>query len=307
MSFGWVAGAVRGRALARRRLGDDGVEALAAKTSLADALAFLAASSYGHRIHGALDAVSAQRAIAETSVWHLRVLAGWLPPRGVQSIRAVAGWFEVLDIENHAWTIAAGGRWREPLFPLGALATVWPRVASTTTLRELRTVLAHSAWGDPGGDRLPDVLLGLRLGWSRALRAVGPAARAWGDGALALSLAKGWFGSARDERPNRPDVPELGDRWRDTTDLTAFARAIPITGRWVLQDVRQFSDLWRAERAWWLRVDHEAAQQLRARHLGRTAVIAAALVIVSDCWRTLAALAQAARGASVREFSHGDA
>ncbi len=305
MSFGWVAGAVRGRALARRRLGDDGVTALAAKTSLGDALAFLAASSYRQRIHGDLDVLAAQRAIAETSLWHLRVLAGWLPPRGVQCIRAVAGWFELLDIENHACAIVAGERWSEPLYPLGALATVWPRAASTTTLRELRRALGHSAWGDPGGDHLSDVLLGLRLGWSRALRAVAPAAREWGDGALALALAKGLFaGSRREEGSKTPDVPELGDRWRAASDLTAFAGAIPITGRWVLQDVRQFSDLWHSERSWWTRVDHEAAQLLRARQLGRTAVLAAAMLLVTDCWRTLAALEQAARGPSAQESFH---
>jgi hypothetical protein len=297
MSFGWVAGAVRGRSLARRRLGDEGVATLAAKTSLDDAVAFLAASSYGHRIQRGTDGVVARRAIAETSLWHLRVLAGWLPPRGVQSVRAVAGWFEVLDIENHASAIASGDRWREPLFPPGALATIWPRVAPTTTLRELRVVLAHSAWGDPGGDHLSDILLGLRLGWARVLRNVVPAARAWGDGALTLALAKALFAeSARGETRKMPEVPELGVAWRRATDLTAFAAAVPDSDRWVLHGVRQFSDLWQAERAWWVRVDREAAQLLRARQLGRTAVIAAAMLLVTDSWRTLAAFEQAARG-----------
>jgi hypothetical protein len=86
MSVGWVAGALRGGALARRRLGD-GVAELAAKTSLDEALAFLSASSYGHRLKGDLDIISAQRAIGDTSVWHLRVLAGWLPPRWLATSR----------------------------------------------------------------------------------------------------------------------------------------------------------------------------------------------------------------------------
>jgi hypothetical protein len=301
MSVDWVAGAVRARALARRRLADDGVAALAATGSLGDAVAFLAASSYGSRLEGHTDGLAARRAIAETTLWHLRVLAGWLPSRGVHALRAVAGWFELLDIETHAWALAAGDRWRDPPLPLGALATVWPRVSATTTLRELRVVLAHSSWGDPGGDELVDILLGLRLGWARALRDVVPTARAWGDAALALNVAKSMFAhtpSGNDRK--RPDVPELGAAWRRTTTIAAFAAAIPDSARWVLHDVRQFPDLWHAERTWWLQVDREAAQLLRSQPLGRTAVIAAAMLLVTDNWRTLAAFDEAARG-SVRE------
>jgi hypothetical protein len=306
VSVAWVAGALRGRALAGRRLGDEGVQALASKASLGDALTFLSASSYGHRVRMDLDVAGARRAVAETSLWHLRVLAGWLPARGVQALRAVAGWFELLDIQSHAWAIAAGGRWEEPAFPLGALATIWPRVAPTTTLQELRVVLAHSTWGDPGGDRLPDILLGLRLGWSRALRAVVPAARAWGDGALTLALARTRFPTPSTPAADTPSrVPELGNEWRRTRDLAAFARAMPPSGRWVLRDVHEPADLWQGERSWWTRVDREAAQMVREPELGRTVVLAAATLLVTDCWRTQAALEQAARQSASKD--DGDA
>jgi hypothetical protein len=302
MSFSWVAGALRGRALARRRLGDDGVEALAATVTLRGALDLLSTSSYGHRLRPDFDVPRAQRAIAETSAWHLRVLAGWLPPRGVQSLRAIAGWFELLDIEDRALAIATRERWNEPSFPLGALATIRPRVVPTTTLHGLRVVLAHSEWGDPGGDDLSDVLLGLRLGWSRRLRTVTREAREWGDGALTLAVAKGLFAnSSRTNGRTLPPVPELGDRWRDATDLPAFTTAVPVSGRWVLHRVRTPSALWRAERSWWMRVDRDAAHLLQRRALGRTTAIAAAMLLVSDCWRTRAALEQAARGAGSEE------
>jgi hypothetical protein len=296
VSVAWVAGALRGRDLARRRLGDEGVERLAAKASLGDALAFLSTSSYGHRIRLDLDLAGAQRALAETSLWHLRVLAGWLPARGVQSLRALAAWFELRDIESHAWAIAAGGRWHETPLPLGALATVWPRVAPTGTLRDLRIVLTHSTWGDPGGDQLPDILLGLRLGWARAMRAVVPGVPEWGDGALTLALARTRFSpSSPVDRRMPPRVAELGTEWSRTTDLAAFARAVPLSGRWVLREAREPPDLWRAERSWWMRVDREAARLVRTPQLGRTVVMAAATLLVTDCWRTQAALEQAAR------------
>ncbi len=301
MSFGWVAGAIRGRALARRRLGDEGIASLASRPSLAGALDFLATSSYGHRVRRDLDVARARRSIAETTLWHLRVLAGWIPPRGVRSLRAIAGWFELLDVESHAWAIAAGDRWAETPLPLGALATIWPRVAPATTLHGIRTVLAHSDWGDPGGDALPEILLGLRLGWSRALGQAAPAAREWADGALTLALAKGLFAApSRPEGQALPQVPELGSAWRKATDFAAFRRAVPASGRWVLRNVPQSSDLWQAERAWWDRVDRDASRLLGRPELGEAAVVGAAASLLTDCWRAQAALEQAARESAAK-------
>jgi hypothetical protein len=302
MSFGWVAGAIRGRALARRCLGDEGVAALVAKASLADALAFLTTSSYGHTVRMDLDVAGAQRAVAETSLWHLRVLAGWIPPKGVRSLRAIAGWFELLNLESHAWAMASRERWNEVPLPLGALATIWPRAIETTTLHGLRGVLAHSNWGDPGGDELPEILLGLRLGWAGALRAVVAGAREWADGALTLALAKELFAAARlPERRKLPRVPELGTTWSKATHLATFRDAVPASGRWVLSDVGQPSDLWRAERSWWIRVDRDATRLLARPALDETVVIAAATLLLTDCWRTQAALEQAARGQTRKE------
>ena len=52
MSTGWVAGSVRARALTRRRLGLAGCRALAAGTSLDEALARLESTPYGHDVAG---------------------------------------------------------------------------------------------------------------------------------------------------------------------------------------------------------------------------------------------------------------
>jgi hypothetical protein len=291
-----VAGAVRGRALARRRLGDD-VRDLAAKRSLADALAHLSASSYGHRMRADLDVAGAQRAIAETALWHLRVLAGWLPPRGVRVARALAGWFELANLESHAVVLAVGERWREEPYALGALSTVWPTAAATATLPQLRASLAHSEWGDPGGDSLGAILLGVRIAWTRRLRTIQRQANEWADGGLALAVAKALFagaGSAAAVTP--PRVPELGSKWRDASDLAELAQRLPASARWVLRDVREPQDLWTAERTWWLRIDRDAARLLGQGRLGRTTVVGAATLLLTDCWRTRAALEEAARG-----------
>lgn len=308
MSLRWVAGAIRGQALARRRLGDEGVRALAAKQSLGEALQFLSASSYGHRFRADLDLASAQRAVAETSVWHLRVLTGWLPPGGLEFVRAPAGWFELANVESRAAALAAAGRWHESPYALGSLATVWPKAADAMTLAQLRAALAHSVWGDPGGDALADIFLGLRIAWSRRLRTVLRQARDWADGGLALAVAKARFtGTGPASAAPPPRVPELGAKWRDATDLQEFARGLPASGRWVLAQVRQPADLWEAEHLWWLRVDRDAALLLERGRSGRTVVVAAATLLVTDCWRTLAAIERAARGSAPEEQDHAGA
>jgi hypothetical protein len=295
---GWVAGAIRGRALARRRLGDEGVQALTRLASLPDALRYLADSSYGHRVRGDLDVAGARRAIAETSLWHLRVLTGWLPPAGVEIVRALAGWFELANMEARAATLASQERWQEPSYTLGALFTVWPKASGAATLDQLRVVLAHSVWGDPGGNGLREVFLGLRLGWYRRLRAVLPQAGAWADGGLVLALAKARFTGTPSSAPEAlPRVPELGTKWRRARDVQELARAVPASGGWVLANVQRPEDLWEAERRWWLRLDADAGALLGRPRLGRTTVVAAATLLITDCWRTQAALEQAAAGA----------
>jgi len=58
MTVGWVAAAVRGRGMARRRLGRDGVRRLAASESLAVALATLASTPYGREVRPDMDLAS---------------------------------------------------------------------------------------------------------------------------------------------------------------------------------------------------------------------------------------------------------
>jgi hypothetical protein len=297
VSVAWVAGAIRGKALARRCLGETAAAELAAQPTLSAALRLLSDSTYGHGLKRDMTLEAAQRAMAETVLWHLRVLAGWLPPRGVSLVRALAGWFEMGDLEELAVAVETGGP-RPAAAHLGALTMVWARAVDAGSLVELRNVLAHSEWGDPGGPTLGDVLLGIRLGWARMLsRAVGERGE-WGAGALALAVAAALFlrggGAAA---PDGRRVPELRAGWVDARDMGAFVARVPAAAQWPFREVHEPDDLWRAERDWWVRLEGDAGALLRDRNLGRPVVLGAAAMLVADCRRAQGALAQAARAA----------
>ena len=141
MSAGWTAGAVRARALAVRRLGPGRTRTLAVSSSLTGALELLATTPYGRNVRPGQDLHGAQRAVAATFLWHLRVLAGWVPSGGVRLPRAAAGWFEIANLEQAL-------RGAPVIFDLGALAAVKP--SETGNVRQW---LAASPWGDPAAIR----------------------------------------------------------------------------------------------------------------------------------------------------------
>ena len=177
---GWVAGTVRARSLARRRLGAGAARRLATSSSLDDAVATLAATPYGHGVRVGQDLAAAERGLVETLLWHLRVLGGWLPRDGAAMLRLLAGWFEIANVEELLQRMA-GRPAGEPL-ALGALATAWPRCAQARSPAELRATLATSPWGDPGGETLRDVQLGMRLSWAERLAAASPGRALGGRG-----------------------------------------------------------------------------------------------------------------------------
>ena len=164
MSAGWVAGSVRARALARRRLGAEHARRLAACGSLSDALRMLAVTAYGANLRPDQPLAVAQRQIANSVLWDLRVLAGWLPSGGVRLLRILGAWFEVANVDELLQSIA--GRPAEAEFQLGALATAWPRLRQASSNAELRAALAASAWRDPGGESTYAVRIGMRARWA---------------------------------------------------------------------------------------------------------------------------------------------
>jgi hypothetical protein len=295
MSTAWVAGTVRARALARRRLGAGAARALAACPSLGDALAALAATPYRREVQQGQGLAEAQRAVSGTLLWHLRVLAGWLPRRGTQMLRVLAGWFEIANVDELLHRLA-GGAAEEP-FQLGALATAWPRLAVARSPGELRGLLAASPWGDPGGGTVRALQLGMRLTWLERIASV-DAAAPWAAGAAALVVARERFVTGRD-LPTGTDTRAarlLGMAAPGAASLAELVRRLPPDAAWVLRDATDPDQLWHAEARWWSRVERDGFALLDGTRFGSAAVAGTVAVLATDAWRVQAALELAARG-----------
>ena len=294
MSAGWVAGCVRAKALAQRRLGAGAARSLAASPSLEAALAALAETPYGHEVRAGQSLAQAQRAVAATLLWHLRVLAGWLPRDGADMLRLLAGWFEIAMVDEllHAM---AGGQAEEP-FRLGALATAWPRLARARSAQELRWTLAASPWGDPG-EATPRALgLGMRLEWLARVAAELERAAPWTAGAAALLVAGERFAAGRELPALARARSLLGPQALEATSLAELVACLPARARWVLEDVAEPDELWRGEARWWSRVERDGFALLAGASLGPAPVLGAVAVLAADAWRVRAALELAARG-----------
>lgn len=300
MSAAWVAGGVRARALARRRLGAGAGRRLAARASLRDAQQSLDATAYGRRVHPGQELAAAQHEIADTLLWDLRVLAGWLPQDGVRLLRVLAAWFELANVDE--LLAAFSGRPTEPEFQLGALATAWPRLRQAGSGSGLRAVLAASDWRDPGGDTERVVRLGMRVRYAARAAALGGPVRAWAAGALALLVAgEVCVGPVPgDTAPSDTVLDEagilLGPAALHAVSLAELADALPSSARWVLDGVSAPDRLWRAEAAWRARVERDGLRLLSGGGLDDQVVIGAAAVMACDAWRVRAALELAARG-----------
>ena len=301
MSAGWVAGSVRARALARRRMGPGAIRQLASCSSLTDALHVLAATRYGASIRPEQALAVAQREIAGTVLWDLRVLAGWLPPDGLRLLRALGAWFELANVDELLQVIA--GQPADAEFQLGALATAWPQLRQARSRSELRSALAASAWRDPGGETVHAIRLGLRAQWAARAAALGDPARTWAAGAAALLVAGERFavGRAVDPPVMGAALNLLGPAALRAGTLDELSSGLPTRAKWVLAGITSPADLWRAERAWLARVEQDGLRLLRTSSLDSGVVLGAVAVMGCDAWRARGALEIAARGGAPSE------
>ncbi|HXZ70069.1 MAG TPA: hypothetical protein VEH31_04235 [Streptosporangiaceae bacterium] len=301
MSAGWVAGSVRARGLARRRVGAEATRQLASCRSLGDALRLLAATRYGANVRPEQTLAEAQREVVDTLLWDLRVLAGWLPRDGVQLLRTLGAWFELANVDELLQSIA--GRPAGAEFRLGTLATAWPRLRQAASSAELRAALAASAWQDPGLETTRAVRLGLRARWAEQVAALGDPARIWAAGATALLVAGERFAADRDVDPAVMDgaLGLLGSAAGQAATLGELAVGLPPWARWVLAGITSPDGLWRAEAALMSRVEQDGLRLLRTSSLNRDVVLGAVAVMACDAWRVRAALELAARGGAPLE------
>lgn len=294
MSAAWVAGGVRARALLGRRLGSGGARELAGAPSLDDALRQLVDGPYGRGLRPGLGLVEVERALGGSLLWHLRVLAGWQPRAGAQIVRALAGWFVLANIVDHARYLA--GEPAVPPYRLGALDTGWSRLAGTATPAQLRVSLAASPWGDPDGTSPAAVALACQLTWAARVAGEAPDAADWAAGAVALLVARIWF--TGDQRP--PDAVAarsadlLGTDPRASGSLPEFVAALRPEARWALSDVDDAEQLWQAEAGWWARLQRDGRALTRGTAFGGAQLTGCVALLAADVWRVRAALQVAA-------------
>jgi hypothetical protein len=292
----WVAGSVRARGMLTRAIGTAQARAVASSPSLPDAIAILVGSSYGRFVRPGMDLGEAQRAVAQTALWHTRVLAGWTPPGALEPVRALAAWFELVNIEDRL-AYLAGAPAPTP-FELGGLAIAWRRAAGAQSATEIREALRGSRWGVPSSEDRVTVGLHLRLAWARWVLEAVPEAAEWAAGAVGLLLARQRFLSGRaatELAAQRP--PGVGMDWTRASDLPALRRLLPAEAAWPLAGVDSPGELWRGEVAWWRRVEAEATLLARDPNLGRPAICGCLALLGVDARRTAAALGSTARDA----------
>ncbi len=307
MSSSWVAGVVRAKALARRRLGAAGARAVAKSPRLGPALAALASSPYGHDVRPGQSLSAAQHAVAASLLWNMRVVAGWLPRGRVDVVRLFAAGFEVANLDEHLWTLqhfsAPRGEPAVPPYSLGTLDTSWSRLSSTTTLTGVAEVLETSRWQLRGCRTPREFHLGLRLAWADALIAGVPEAAGWARGAAALLVLKEVLLEGRSLteplalRASYVLGPAfVGALAGHRVDLAGLRDGLPSGARWVLDGLDRGQDLWHGEAAWWHRVERDGFALLRGSGYDRGPVVGALAVLAVDVWRVRAALETAARG-----------
>jgi len=297
---GWVAGSVRARLLLQRRAGPVVARRLAGAPSLGEAVDALRVSSAGYATSAPTGPglEQAQRAVASSLALAVRVLAAWLPRDAAVGLRAVAAWFELVNIEDRI-AYLTGGAVPAP-FELGVLSSAWDAAAETRSLDELRSVLARSAWGESGSNDPRELELWLRLAWGRRVAKQVPEAETWAAGALAIVLATELFVAGRLLDPTMARELGLGESWPSAASCPDLRERLPPRAAWALAGVEEPSDLWPAELAWWERVRLDAATLVRGRLDGGDVVIGAVALLALDALRVNAALAVAARGGSDR-------
>ena len=292
MSAGWVAGSVRARALARRRLGAEQTRRLASCGSLSDALRMLAATAYGVNLRPEQPLAVAQHEIAGSVLWDLRVLAGWLPSEGVQVLRVLGAWFEVANVDELLSPRRPPGRGR---VPAGALATAWPRLRQAARTASCGRA-GHLGLAGSGGQSTCAVRMGLRARWAAERRAW-RSGRTWAAGAVALLVAGERFAAGRAVDPQSWAAPSAcsGLRLSASPPWKRWPAACRRAG-WVLTGVTGPADLWRAEQAWLARVERDGLRLLRTSSLDSGVFLGAVAAMACDAWRVRAALEIAARG-----------
>jgi hypothetical protein len=299
MPASWVAASVRAKLLANRRLGTAGAAGLARADGLGAALELLTRSAYGPNLEPGMSVEVAQRQVAATALWHVRLMAGWLPPGGSYVLQPLAAWFEIANIEERLAYLSGGDH--PPPYQLGRMGTAWRAVAAVTTPDAIRDALTRSRWGDPGTSDPGGMVLALRFRWAAWISGAVPGAAVWAESAAALLAARLCFTLPRGSlAPFGGLVYGLPAGWELAGSAPELAAMLPHRLAWVLDGVLEPSDLWMAESRWWARVRRDAIDMFLRSQFDSSVVVGVAALLAHDAWLVRAALSAAARGGAAR-------
>ena len=307
MSAGWVAGTVRARALLSCAIGAAATSRLAGRSSFAAAAADLTDTAYQRFLPENATPDQAERAVEDTALWNLRVLAGWLPRPGAAVLRVVAADFEIRNIADKLRGLA--GEPTAATYRLGALGTAWSRASAATSFAELRSAVSASSWGRCETDTPADLVADLRLSGAARLAALHTATRPWGTAAAALTVARQRFLIGRPLAPATRirATHMLGAAPVDAEDWKAFTALLPTpTAGWVMDGIGDPARLWVAEERWWARVESDARALAHAPGFGMESALGCAVVLLADARAVRGALSAAARGGSGRPGADRD-
>lgn len=270
---GDVAGWIRGKALLQRRVGAGTARRLAGAGDVPEAVRLLSTTPYGYAVTPGMDLAAAQRAVSATLLWHLRILAGWQTPLRSSPIRSLAAGFEVANTVD--LLLSLEGADRPAPFELGSLSTAWRALRPARSPDQVRAVLGHSRWGDPGSADPAAVRLAMTVEWAYRVWDEVPAAGSWAREAAKLLAAhlEASGVQAGVSPATRHRLQQLIGREPDTLGVDRLEEA-------------------------WLRWWHQVAERARAMTAGgrpgpeATAGVVGLLAV--DAWRVRAALALSA-------------
>jgi hypothetical protein len=274
MSAGWIAGDVRARGLAAAEA-IDVASSVAETPGLETAVAVLGQTRWIRDTDSATSVEAAQRAVFETLIWQLRVLAGWFPSEGVEVVRSCVAWFEIRNIEDRLAYFA--GASAATAYELGRLGLITKSLGGTSNAEDIRRLMGASAWGNPGGDDAYAIRMWLRHRWHRRARDASPELRIWADAAA-------WLFGLRERSAGRTSAALMA----------STPPSLPWAWRWVTATTWSAGDLWRAEERWWEQVRQEGLQLLHEPVGGRGPALGAVTTLAASARRIATALQVAA-------------
>jgi hypothetical protein len=199
-------------------------------------------------------------------------------------------------------------------FELGSLALSWPALASAGSAGDLRQRLARSIWGDPGGEDLGTVRLGLRLAWARQTADQLPSLRrlAASFAGLAVARAKaggvGLQGRALDlaQRLLGSDLslPQAAqDAAFSQTATSGELPADPSSPDPAQGHANGWDRRWAGEVAWWSEMAATGSKLAAESNPSESMVTGVVLLLAVDAWKVRGALEIAATRDAPRELA----